>query len=335
MSELRLNLVTREWVVIATERAKRPTDFLEPEARPPAPPYLKSCPFCAGNEDKTPEERFRVDVGDGNGSWLVRVVSNKYPALSVEGEKKRVVEGSKRYVSGVGIHEIIVESPVHNVTMALFEHPHIDDIVRIYKNRFIEAHKDPRVEHAIVFKNHGEGSGTSISHPHAQLIATPVVPIQFRDRVQAAMHYFDDTGDCLMCSMILKELEEGIRVVLDTEHFITFIPYAALSPFHTWIFPKRHSASFSDISEDEISELSVHLKHLLSRFYYGLENPDYNYVIRSSRPQDAANEYCHWYMSIVPRITRVAGFELGSGMFINTSLPEESAEFLRSVSIPY
>lgn len=334
MSELRLNLVTREWVVISTERAKRPTDFLEAEARPPAPPYLKACPFCPGNERKTPEELFRLDMGDGTEGWLVRVVANKYPALSPEGQKKRVTEGTKRFVSGVGIHEVIVESPAHDMTLALLEQWHIQDVLRTYKNRFIESHKDPRVEHVIIFKNHGEGAGTSIPHPHSQLIATPVVPIQFRDRVQAAMHYFDDTGECLMCSMVRRELDEGARVVLDTEHFLTFIPYAALSPFHTWIFPKRHSATFSEITEDEIASLAVHLKDLMRRFYFGLENPDYNMVVRSSRPQDGANEYCHWYLSIVPRITRAAGFELGSGMFINTSLPEESAEFLRSVSMP-
>jgi len=334
MSELRLNPVTREWVVIATERAKRPSEFLRTEVRSPSPPYLKSCPFCPGNEDKTPKEHFRVDLGDGDGGWLLRVVSNKYPALSPDVELKRIIEGARRYVSGVGIHEIVIESPVHNTTMALFEPPHIEDIIRIYKNRFIKAHTDPRVEHVIIFKNHGAGAGTSIEHPHAQLIATPVVPVQFRDRVQAAMHFFDDTGECLMCSMITRELDEGIRVVLDTEGFITFIPYAALSPFHTWIFPKRHSASFSDISEAEVAELAAHMKELLSRFYHGLENPDYNYVIRSSRPQDVANEYCHWYLSIVPRLTKAAGFELGSGMFINTAMPEDSAEFLRSVRVP-
>lgn len=333
MSELRLNLVTREWVVISEERARRPTDFLPEEAVPEPPPHLKTCPFCPGNEDKTPDERFRLDLGPGSEGWLMRVVENKYPALSPEAKLEREIGGTKRSVAGVGNHEVIIESPAHNATLALFETHHIEDLVRVYKNRFIESHRDPRVEHVIIFKNHGERAGTSIRHPHSQLIATPVVPLQFRDRVQAAMHYFDDTGECLMCSIVKRELEEGARVVLDTEAFLTFIPYAALSPFHTWIFPKRHSAAFSDINEDEVAELAVHVRQILKRFYVGLENPDYNLVIRSSRPQDAANEYCHWYVSIVPRITRAAGFELGSGMFINTSFPETSAEFLRSVSI--
>ncbi|MDO8426534.1 MAG: galactose-1-phosphate uridylyltransferase [Deltaproteobacteria bacterium] len=327
MPELRLNLVTREWVIIATERAKRPMDFRNNIERPAPPPHLSSCPFCPGNEHKTPEEQLRLPE---DGGWKIRVVSNKYPALSKTGERKRSVDGFRRSMTGVGIHEIIVESSLHNVSIAFMELNHIQDVLRIYKNRFIEAHKDLRVEHVIIFKNQGEAAGTSIEHAHSQLVGTPVVPIQVRDRVQAALHFFDDTGECMICSILKKEREEGVRVVTDTDHFITFIPYAALSPFHTWIFPKRHSATFSSITEEEIKDLSSHLKTLLSKFYFSLDNPDYNYVIRSSRPQDSANEYCHWYFSIVPRITRTAGFELGSGMFINTSAPEESAKFLRS-----
>jgi UDPglucose--hexose-1-phosphate uridylyltransferase len=329
MPELRLNLVTREWVIIATERAKRPTDFRSPYLdRPSAPESSPACPFCPGNEKKTPEEHLRLADEKG---WRIRVVANKYPALEGSGERTRRLDGLKRSISGVGVHEVIIEHQRHNLSTALFEDKHIEDLVLVYKNRFIEAHRDPRVEHVIIFKNHGEAAGTTVTHPHTQLIGTPVVPIQFRDRVQSAMHYFDDTGECLMCATLKRELSERTRVITDTQHFLTFIPYAALSPFHTWIFPKRHSSAFSTISSDEAKDLAHHLKAILLKFHKGLDNPDYNYVIRSSRPQDAGNEYCHWYISIVPRLTKAAGFELGSGMYINTSLPEESAEFLRSV----
>lgn len=329
MPELRLNLVTREWVIIATERAKRPQDFKSSYTeRPSQPPYLSTCPFCPGNERKTPEEHFRICEDSG---WKIRAVSNKYPALSRTGDREWSADWFKRSVTGVGVHEVIIESPRHNANIALMEPGHVQDIIRAYKDRFIEAHGDKRIEHVIIFKNHGEGAGTSLDHPHTQLIGTPVVPLQFRDRVQFAMHYFDDTGKCLICSVLKQDLEEGTRVIMDTEHFTTLIPYAALSPFHTWIFPKRHSASFSDVTDAELKDLAFHLKTILSKFYYGLENPDYNYVIRSSRPEDSRNEYCHWYLSIVPRLTKTAGFELGSGMFINTSIPEKSAEFIRSV----
>ncbi|MBI5643409.1 MAG: galactose-1-phosphate uridylyltransferase [Deltaproteobacteria bacterium] len=327
MPELRLNLVTREWVIIATERAKRPMDFKNSVDKPAVPPYLKTCPFCPGNEYRTPQEHYRLPF-DGN--WKIRVVDNKYPALS-PGEKKRVSDGYKRSISGIGVHEVIVENPIHNISTALMDVRDIEDIFRVYKARFIDAHKDPTVEHVILFKNHGESAGTTLEHTHSQLVGTPVVPIQIRDRVQAALHYFDDTGECMICSILKREKEEGARVIIDTGHFLTFVPYAALSPFHTWIFPKRHSAVFSDITEEEIRDIAYHLKVLLSKFHYGLEDPDYNYVIRSSRPQDRGNEYCHWYLSIVPRLTKTAGFELGSGMFINTVVPEKSAEFLKGV----
>lgn len=332
MPEIRLNLVTREWVIIASERAKRPVDFKNNKERRPMPPFLASCPFCAGNEQKTPEERYRIQ--DSSGGWKIRVVANKYPALSLQGERKRITDGFRRSETGVGIHEVMIESPRHDLMIPRMEPGHIEDIIRTYKERFIDAHRDKRIEHVIIFKNYGEGAGTSLEHPHTQLVGVPVMPIQFRERVQAAMHYFDDTGECLICALTKREREEGVRVVTDTPNFITFIPYAALSPFHTWIFPKRHSASFATINEEEIKDLAHHLKILLSKFHYGLEDPDYNYVIRSSRPQDCENEYCHWYLSIVPRLTKTAGFELGSGMFINSSVPEKSAEFLRSVQVP-
>lgn len=329
MPELRLNLVTREWVIIATERAKRPMEFKNSVDKRVIPEFLKTCPFCPGNESKTPTERSRLPL---EGPWLVRTVDNKYPALG-KGEKKLSADGFRRSISGVGIHEVIVESPVHNQTTALMSLPEIEDIFLTYRGRFIAAHNDPRVEHTILFKNHGEDAGVTIEHTHSQLVAVPVVPIQIRDRVQAALHFFDDTGECMLCAMIKREREEKARVIIETDRFLTFVPYAALSPFHTWIFPKRHSAAFSTITDEEVKEIAYHLKVLLSKFYYGLEDPAYNYVIRSGRPQDAGNEYCHWYLSIVPRLTKAAGFELGSGMFINTVVPEKSAEFLRSVRV--
>ena len=330
MSELRLNLVTREWVVIATERAKRPTDYANGvPLKAPLPEHLSSCPFCPGNENRTPQERHRLP---DDGSWTVRVVENKYPALS-GGEVGRKVEGIRRSVSGVGIHEVIIESRLHNISTALMEPAHLHNVIRTYRERFILAHGDPRVEHVIIFKNHGEGAGTSLEHTHSQLIAAPVVPVQWRERVYAAQQFFDNTGGCLMCAMLRQEKEEGARVILDTEHFLTFIPYAALSPFHTWIFPKRHSASFSTISDEEIKDLAYHLKTFLSKCFYGLENPDYNYVIKSSRPRDSENEYCHWYIAVVPSVVETDGFEIGTGMFINTSIPEKSAEFMRGAPV--
>lgn len=327
---MRLNLVTRDWVIISTERARRPQDFIRSEDRAFTPAYVETCPFCAGNEHKTAEEHARLDA---DGGWKVRVVSNKYPAVALAGEKMRVTDGVRRMVNGVGLHEVIIESPLHNTSPALMELNCVEDIIRVYRDRFIAAFLDQRVEHVIIFKNHGEGAGTSLEHPHTQLIALPVVPVKFRDRVQAAMHYFDDTGQCMICDILKMEARDGTRVVMETEGFLTFVPYAALSPFHTWIIPKRHSGAFSDISEAEIKDLATHLKSALAKFHAGLEDPDYNYVIRSSRPQDAGNVFSHWYLSLIPRLSHTAGFELGSGLYMNLSVPEETAPFLRGVKV--
>lgn len=328
MPELRLNLITREWVIIATERAKRPDEFRQRRDKKYLPEHDKNCPFCPGNEDKTPGEIMKVS---SDGSWKIRVTPNKFSALSFEGERKRINEGLKHLVSGVGRHEVMIESNLHNTPTALMPAEDVADILRVYKNRFLDIYNDPRIEHVIIFKNNGEKAGTSIEHAHSQIVGTPVTPMQVRDRIDETTRYFDNTGECLMCATVRSELSEGRRIILDTNHFVTFIPYAALSPFHTWIFPKKHNASFEDISDEEIADLAYNLKTVLSKIYHGLDNPDYNYVIRSESPKESGSEYFHWYLSIVPRVIQAAGFELGSGMYINTSLPEEIAEFLRKV----
>jgi len=330
MPELRLNLITREWVIIATERAKKPEYFRQRGNKKISPDLLETCPFCPGNESKTPDELMRVTR---NGSWLVRVIPNKFAALSPEGQRVRSNEGLKHLVSGVGKHEVIIESPLHNVPTALLPIEHIAEVLKTYRERLIDAYRSPFVKHVIIFKNQGEASGTSIIHPHSQLVGTPVTPFQVRDRISEARRYFDHTGECMMCASLRDERTDGRRIILDTEHFTTFIPYAALSPFHTWIFPKRHHATFGNSSDDELVDLAHHLKTVLSKLYFGLENPDFNYVIRSESPKECDCDYFHWYLSIVPRVSRSSGFELGSGMYTNPSIPEEISEFLRHVRI--
>lgn len=330
MPELRLNLITREWVIIAKERAKRPEDFRAKSERRALPQFSETCPFCPGNEGRTPPETY--SLLDENG-WSVRVTPNKFAALSYKGERRRENGGIKRTLSGVGIHEVIVETPSHNMTTALLPLSQVENILRVYRERFVEAYKDPRVEHVIIFKNQGERAGTSLEHPHSQLVGTPVTPIQVRMRVDEAIRFFDDTGDCLMCKTLKDELQEGTRIIMETEHFVAFIPYAALSPFHTWIFPRRHNPSFAGITDEEINDLARIMKTTLGKVYYGLDNPDFNYTIRSMRPISGNIEFFHWYLSIVPRVYQTSGFEMGSGMYINMALPEASAEFLRSIDV--
>lgn len=330
MPELRLNLITREWVIIANERAKRPDEFKKLKNKKIIPESLDTCPFCPGNEDRTPDEIMRIPDGKG---WKIRVTPNKFPALSSEGQRERKNEGIRHLVTGFGRHEVVIESPLHNICMPLMDTENIANIIRICRERFVEIYKDPRIEHVIIFKNHGERAGTSLEHPHMQIIGTPVTPIQVRSRIEEGTRYFDNTGECLICATLKDELSDGRRIIMNTDHFVTFIPYAALSPFHTWIFPKLHCATFSSISEEEIYDLSTCLKTILAKYYFGLEDPAFNLVIRSQNPKECASEYFHWYIGIVPRVIQTAGFELGSGMFINTAIPEESAEFIRNVKV--
>ncbi|MBI4534653.1 MAG: galactose-1-phosphate uridylyltransferase [Ignavibacteriae bacterium] len=333
MPELRLNVITRDWVIMATERAKRPEEFvsLERTSLLPRLAYESGCPFCPGNESQTLKECLRL--GD-TGKWRVRVVPNKFPALNEEGQRIRTARGIFRSMNAVGFHEVIIEHPRHNTTTALLDQREIVDILSVYRQRYSEIKEDQRIEAIIIYKNHGESAGTSLVHPHSQLAATPVVPFQFRGRIAEAVRYFDEHGGCIFCRMVREELDLKERIIFESDHFAAFIPYAALSPFHTWIFPRRHASSFDEITDVELQDFALAVKTVLARLYHGLHNPDYNYSIRSIPTHDGNTDYFHWYLTIIPRVTKTAGFEYGSGMFINTALPEESAAFLRSVTIP-
>jgi UDPglucose--hexose-1-phosphate uridylyltransferase len=331
MPELRLNQISREWVVIAKEKNKHPEDFIKNNGKRRHEEIHATCPFCPGNESKTPGEIYRIRDEKG---WKIRVVPNKFSVLSKEGARTRSHAGLKKSVNGVGIHEVIIETPRHNLTTATMPAEQLKEVIQTYKNRFIEIYKDPRVEYVILFKNSGDASGTAIEHSISQIAGIPLTPLQVRYRIEGAMNFFDDTGECLACRTIGDEVGEGSRILFNTEYFVSFIPYAALSPFHIWIFPKRHCGSFADLRVEEEWDLALNLKLTTAKLYYGLENPDFNYVIRSGNPAHAGSEFLHWYLSITPRVAMVSGFELGSGVYINPLLPEAAAEFLRNVKVP-
>jgi UDPglucose--hexose-1-phosphate uridylyltransferase len=330
MPELRQNFMTKEWVVISTERAKRPDQMAAHRAAKPAVSFSPNCPFCPGHESQTPPEILRLSDGDG---WKARVVPNKFAALSPECKPERTIRRSLRSMGGFGVHDVIVETPDHALAMALMPDAHVADILRIYKTRYDELSLDPRIAQVTIFKNHGAAAGTSLEHPHSQLIATPVISHQVRERLQVALRHYDEYGQCIFCQMIEDELQEPLRVVLKSEHFVALELFASPAPFSTHIYPRRHMASFGDISAEEITDLGRVLRTLLAKLYFGLEDPDFNFTIRTAPSECAGVRYFHWYMSVIPRLTRTAGFELGSGMFINTVIPEEAAEFLRNVKV--
>lgn len=331
MPELRQNRFTKEWVIMATERAKRPEELRVQRATPMLlPTYSEKCPFCPGNEHLAPPAVCELK---GNGSWNVRVVPNKFSALAREGEPTRKFERSRRVMNGVGIHDVIVETRDHSLTTALLPVDAVAEILRCYHGRFREVSDDPRIAHVTIFKNHGAAAGTSLEHPHSQLIATPVISQQVRTRLYEALRHYDEYGECIFCTALSEELHEGERIVMASTHFVALEPFASSTPFATYIYPRRHMASFGDIRPEEIADLANVLRMVLAKLYHGLDNPDFNYTIRTAPHENAGVIYYHWYVSIIPRLTRVAGFELGSGMFINTVLPERAAEFLRSVKV--
>ena len=278
----------------------------------------------------TPTETYVVPDKD---SWRVRVTPNKFAAVSYEAELHRSIHDICRTVTGVGIHEVIVETPDHSKTTALLRDCEVECIIQTYLNRFLFASADPRVGQVTLFKNHGEAAGTSLEHPHSQIIATPVITAQLRDRLINSLKHFDEFGECLYCHVLDQELKDATRVILETEHFVSFVQFAALTPFSTLIMPRRHMACFAQINDAEVAGLAHTLRVTLAKLYYGLENPDFNYSIRTAPHEYMGVKYHHWYLSIIPRLTKMAGFELGSGMFINASLPEEDASFLRSVEV--
>lgn len=330
MPELRQNFFTKEWVIIATERAKRPKELARQQPLKAPACFVASCPFCPGNEDKTPPEVMRVPA-NGSGPWQVRVVPNKFSALARDAQPTRTIHRSRRSMGGFGVHEVIVETPDHSHTTALLDDAHVANVLRAYKSRYDELSLDPRIAHITIFKNHGLDAGTSLEHPHSQLIATPVISSQVRGRFQVALQHYDEYGECMFCQMIAEEMTEEDRIVATTEHFVVLEPFASATPFATHIYPRRHMASFGDISGAEITDLARTLRKVLAKLYHGLGDPDFNYTLRSAPAELHGVKYFHWYVSIIPRLTRVAGFELGSGMFINTVPPESAAEFLRNV----
>ena len=335
MPELRQDPATKEWVVIATERMKRPHEFRRETLRLAEPEYDRACPFCPGNETMTPPEllaRRHSGAADEPG-WRVRAFTNKFSALAPAGSMQRRMEGGFfRLMDGVGYHEVIVETPIHNRHLHCMDVEEVEEILHAYRDRYLALREDKRVKLILIFKNHGEAAGTSLVHPHSQIVATPVVPAQVRRKCEEAIRYYDSTGRCLYCDMLGAERTSGTRVIRESDGFLAFQPFASQVPFETWILPKRHRPCFGQISIEEVRELAQILKDILARLAALLNDPDYNYVLHSA-PTDAEDEeYFLWHLQIVPRLTRIAGFEIGSGMRINTASPEETAEAMRNAA---
>jgi UDPglucose--hexose-1-phosphate uridylyltransferase len=338
MPELRKDPVVGRWVIIATERAKRPSDFKVPGQKRAA----ESCVFCEGREEETPPEIYALrppaSAPDTPG-WQVRVVPNKYPALSTVGEPDREGLGMCDLMNGVGTHEVIIETPEHGKDLAELSHDQIARVVETYRHRVDVLRKDARLKYVLIFKNQGRSAGASLEHAHSQLIATPITPKRVKEKLDGAKRHFDYRRRCIFCDYIKQEVDLfGERLVLETEGFVVLSPFAARFPFEMWILPKRHSPDYATISDEEIVALAGVLKRVLMKLRVALGNPPFNYVLHHApfrRPRggywSTIEEDYHWHIELMPRLTRIAGFEWGSGFYINPTPPEVAAETLREV----
>jgi UDPglucose--hexose-1-phosphate uridylyltransferase len=333
LPELRKDPVTGRWVIISTDRGKRPTDFVRESVQIKGTGF---CPFCYGNEGKTPPE---VLAFGRNGSskdapgWSVRVIPNKFPALGIEGDIDRQGEGLFDKMNGIGAHEVIVETPDHRMTLATLPDKAIEEVLWAYRDRMLDLKNDKRFRYILLFKNHGEAAGASLEHTHSQLIALPIVPKRVREEVDNARHYYDEKERCIFCDMIRQEIETSTRLITQNASFVAIAPYAPRFPFETWILPKQHSSSFENQSSTIYGSLAKLLRDILARVDSVLAKPAYNFVIHTSPIGEEINDHYHWHIEMMPKLTKVAGFEWGTGFYINPTPPEEAARFLREAQV--
>lgn len=333
MPELRKDPVTGRWVIIAPDRAKRPMDYQHEfklvEGR--------FDPFAEGNESATPPEiiAYRNYGSHPNGpGWRVRVVPNKFPALQVEGDLQKRGDGIYDLMNGIGAHEVIIECPHYETNMSRLPVEMIREVLYAYRDRLTDLKKDRRLVHGLIFKNKGAMAGASLDHSHSQLIVTSVVPITVWEEMTGALEFYNYRGRCIYEDMIRQELKDGSRVVHDTPEFLVFCPYASRFPFETWVVPKRHGSHYEAIQRHQVEDLAGVLKTTLAKLELALDDPPYNYVLHTAPFDTPDLPHYRWHFELFPQLTRVAGFEWGSGFYINPVAPEEAASFLREVEIP-
>lgn len=328
MPELRKDPIHGRWVIIATERSRRPSDFT-PEERKPVGGF---CPLCEGNEDRTPPEvlAFRDNGAPPNSpGWSLRVVPNKFPALRIEGELDREGEGIYDKMNGIGAHEVVIETPQHSETLATLPLKSVENVLWAYRARIIDLKRDDRLRYVMVFKNHGSAAGASLEHPHSQIIALPIVPTRVREEIEGSKNYFLYKDRCVYCDIIRQELREKRRVIAENSGFVSLEPFASRFPFETWILPKIHQPSYEQMEGVLYGRAAEILSDTLRKLKQVLDDPPYNYILHTSSFPDQDRDHYHWHIEIMPKLTKVAGFEWGTGFYINPTPPEEAAEYLR------
>jgi UDPglucose--hexose-1-phosphate uridylyltransferase len=340
-NELRKDFLLDRWVVIATERARRPTDFTNRKIEAAT---NASCPLCSGNEHMTPPAVLiylpqehggalkETEHGDFRyKNWLIRVIPNLFPAFSppVTSSDAQLEFEVSTFGHAVGHHEVLVESPTHDEQPSVAALPQLVNIITAYKDRLREMSQKPYVKYVQIFRNYGLEAGASLSHAHSQIIATPFVPTIVNEEMETSKSYFIQNQKCVFCELIKKESDKP-RQILDSKHFFVFAPYASINPMEFWIFPKRHSANPLDLSEEETIAFAETLKSTLGALKNLVNDPPYNYGIHLAINKDAS-DYYHWHLEVYPRLSIWAGFEKSTGTYINTITPETAAAELKKL----
>ncbi len=339
-SEYRFDILQRRWVIIASERGKRPSDFHVP--RDPEPGGF--CPFCPGHEDRTPPEITSIRAGGrqrGGAGWKIRVVPNKFPALRVEGQPEREADGFYDRILGVGAHEVVIETPQHESPIADRDLDEIFLLFRVYRERVRDLMNDTRLKYVLVFKNYGMTAGASLGHPHSQIMATTVTPKTIATELRACREHHQVKERCLICDIIKKEVADRERIIAIDDRFVAFCPYASRFPFEAFIAPRHHQHDFTHASDSDLRDLAATIRDVLSRLKAALDDPPYNFVLHTTPNTkvvphrahywDTLEFDFHWHIELLPRLTRVAGFEWGTGFYINPTPPEDAAKFLRQI----
>ena len=341
MPELRKDPIIGRWVIIATERAKRPKEFKSSQA---PETFSGDCPFCSGHEQYTPDEisAVREEKSQPNSpGWEVRTIPSIVPLLHSSEELDKRPHGIYDLMNGVGVHEVIIESPQHVSSLDELKSSEIAKSLQMYKQRILALEGDRRLKYVLVFKNHKSLAGaTDSDHSRSQLIALPACPKSVKGELEGAKRYFDYKDRCVYCDIINQEVKDKQRLILDKNGFVAIAPFASRFPFETWVLPKEHCADFSKITNEDISGLAKTLKEVLKRIKQGLSDPPYNYILHIAPYRREKVGYWstieqdyHWHIEIIPRLTQVAGFEWGTGFYINPISPEAAAKFLREVKV--
>ena len=328
MPELRKDPISGRWVIISVERGKRPADFVSPSQKRKAGGF---CPFCPGNEHTTTPEiiAFRpASTPPNSPGWTLRAV----PALQIHGELHKMGEGVFDKMNGIGAHEVIIETPDHQLSLATMPQRAVEDVLWAYYFRLMDLKKDFRFKYVLIFKNEGEVAGSSLEHSHSQLIALPIIPKTVKEEMDTAKQYYDSKERCIFCDIINQEIETGKRVIYENDKYVAVAPFAPREPFETWILPKLHESNFGP-SDKSFSGLADIMQRVLKQLDKVLDTPPYNFILHTSAFKDEINDYYHWHIEIMPKLTRTAGFEWGSGFYVNPTPPEEAAKFMREAKI--